>query len=209
MADELRNKSLQDLEKEKVQAEIDILKARLEKEFPDEKPPGRFDKVADFAQKWSAFVLGTVTLISAVFGIFLPLSEYLAEQKRALEYELNENMIGFVNDLQVDSLASRGVVMLSYYEENSLRILLFYLESSNIGNFQNKIIETTNLIYLKRNSNVMEEVTYRLRNNFDLMRAEFISSGNKKINSTRQLAVRNYINLIKGLKLEPKDQEEN
>ena len=193
----LSDSLLQDeqLEKEKIQAEINILEAQLKKEYPDEKPPGKLDKLASFAQKWSAFILGSVTLISAVFGVFLPLSEYLAEQKRALEYELNENMIGFVNDLQTDSLASRGVVMLSYYEENSLRILLFYLETSSMGNFQNKIIETTNLIYMKRSSNVLGEITFRLRNNFELLKDEYISSGTNKVNSTRQLAVRNYLNL--------------
>ena len=107
----LDSKSIQDLEKEKLQAEIDILNARLEKEYPDETPPSRFDKLASFAQKWSAFILGAVTLFSAVFGVFVPLGEYLDERRKALEYELNENMIGFVEDLNSDSenIANRGV----------------------------------------------------------------------------------------------------
>ena len=96
MAEDLDKKSIEQLQKEKLQSEIDILRARLEKEYPDNNPPGFFDKIADFARKWSAFILGSVTLISAVFGVFVPLSEYLDESRRALQYDLNENMIGFV-----------------------------------------------------------------------------------------------------------------
>jgi hypothetical protein len=125
------NKSIQDLEKEKLQAEIDILKAQLATEYPiKDKETGWFEKVAIHVKGWSAFILGAVTLISAVWGVFLPLSEYLVEQRRVLEFQLNQNMIGFVDDLNSEdpAVANKGVMMLSYYQENSIPILLFFLE---------------------------------------------------------------------------------
>ncbi len=202
-------KSLEQLEKDKLQAEIDILHARLRKEFPDEKPPGWMDKLAGFAQKWSAFILGTVTLISAVFGIFVPVSEYLAEQRRALQYELNENMIGFVNDLTNDSLANRAVVMLSYYEVNSIPILLFYLETTTFyqNDFRAKLIETISTIYSdSRNDEILDLIINKMNNNFQRIQDDFVNTQGQEINGARRQAMLNYIHLINGMKLSHRDR---
>ncbi|MEJ2595787.1 MAG: hypothetical protein P8100_11840 [bacterium] len=203
-------KSLEQLEKDKLQAEIDILHARLLKEFPEEKTPGWTDKLAGFAQKWSAFILGTVTLISAVFGIFVPVSEYLAEQRRALQYDLNENMIGFVNDLTNDSLANRAVVMLSYYEVNSIPILLFYLETTTFyqNDFRTKLIETISMIYADtRNDEILDLIIVKMDNTFQRIQDDFLNSEGQEINGARRQAMLNYIHLINGMKLSHSDQK--
>jgi len=209
MAEDLDKKSIEQLQKEKLQSEIDILHARLAKEYPDDDPPGFFDKIADFARKWTAFILGSVTLISAVFGVFVPLSEYLDESRRALQYDLNENMIGFVKDLNSDSteLANRGIMMLSYYEMNSIPILLFYLEGSqnNQKEFRLKIIETIDLIYAdSKSSEIIEMVLVRLENN--LGRLKIINrNGKERINADVLRYVYNYIELLNGLRLDNND----
>ena len=210
MDNDLAGKSLEHLEKEKLQAEIDILHARLKKEFPEDKPPGWGDMLAGFAQKWSAFILGTVTLISAVFGIFVPVSEYLAEQQRALQYDLNENMIGFVNDLNNDSLANRAIVMLSYYEVNSIPIMLFYLESSTYfqKEFRSKLIETIGMIYAEtRNPEILDLIMVKMDNTFERIKDDFLGSQGQEINPTRKQAMVNYLELIKGIKLGDADRD--
>jgi hypothetical protein len=211
MATDLNNKSLEQLQKEKLQGEIDILHARLASEYPEEKTPGFFDKLAEFARKWSAFVLGSVTLISAIFGVFVPLSEYLDASRRALSYDLNENMIGFVNDLSSDSaeLANRGIMMLSYYEMNSIPILLFYLEgSSNFQKpFRTKIIETIDLIYSRSSGGEIEElIVGNMQKNLQKLK-EFDINGESKINSNSLRILYNYMDLIKGIKFSDRDLE--
>lgn len=205
----LDKKSIQDLEKEKLQAETDILRARLDKEFPDEKPPTRLSRLAEFTRNWSAFILGSVTLFSAVFGVFVPLSQYLDERRKALEYDLNENMIGFVEDLNSDSLAisTRSVMMLSYYEVNSIPILLFFLESSKDTEFIDKISETIGLIYSdNRGTEIVEVVLRRIQNNFDEIKDEFSQTGS--VNDKRRLALLNYLELMDVLKLRKPDQKD-
>lgn len=204
-----KNKSLEQLQKEKLQGEIDILHARLAAEYPEEKAPGFFDKLADFASKWSAFILGSITLISAIFGVFVPLSEYLDASRRALSYDLNENMIGFVNDLSSDSseLANRSIMMLSYYEMNSVPILLFYLEGS--GNlqkpFRTKIIETIDLIYSKsRGDEIPELIIGNMQKNLNKLK-ELDINGEERINPNSLRVLYNYMDLIRGIKFSEND----
>jgi hypothetical protein len=205
----LDNKTHELLEKEKLQAEIDILHARLEKEFPDEKPPGFMDKLAGFANKWSSFVLGAVALFSAVFGVFVPLSEYLDEQRKALEYDLNENMISFVDGLNSEdpSVARRSIMMLSYYETNSIPILLFFMEDSrnNQNEFRKKIIETIGLIYADTgDKSIIEKILVRIQSNFN----QLIEGKNGTIDTRRLTPLYNFFELINGMDLSDSDREE-
>lgn len=205
----LDNKTHELLAKEKLQAEIDILHARLEKEFPDEKPPGFMDKLAGFANKWSSFILGAVALFSAVFGVFVPLSEYLDEQRRALEYDLNENMITFVDGLNSEdqSVARRSIMMLSYYETNSIPILLFFMEDSRNDQkeFRRKIIETIGLIYSDTgDENIIEKILVKLQSNFN----QVIEGRNGTIDTRRLAPLYNFFELINGMDLSDSDREE-
>ncbi len=206
--------SIQDLEKEKLQAEIDILKGQLAKEFPEEKEksPGWFEKISVHAKGWSALLLGAVTLFSAIWGVFVPLSQYLDEQKKALEFALNENMIGFVEDLNdsVPAIANRGVMMLSYYEMNSVPILLFFLETSenNQEEFREKIIETIALIYSgDRGTKIVDGVALRIMNSFNQIVEEHTFQDGQ-INNNRRVAILNYLELIEGLKLRSHDRNQ-
>jgi hypothetical protein len=206
------NKSIQELEKEKLQAEIDILKARLAKEYPEitEEKPGWFERASNYAGKWSALILGAVTLISAIWGVFLPLSEYLVEQRKALEYELNENMIGFVDDLNSDSaaIANRGVMMLSYYETNSIPILLFFLEGSRNEQevFRDKIIETIGLIYEdSKASGIMDVILIKLENSFAEIEKDYFDS-TTGIDGADRRALFNYMDLVNGMNLRSGDK---
>ena len=211
MANDLGNKSLEQLGKEKIQAEINILEARLEKEFPDEKPPGRLGRLADFARKWSAFVLGSLTLTSAIIGVFLPLGQYLEEKRKALEYDLNENMIGFVDHLDSDSsaLANRAVMMLSYYEVNSIPILLFFLEISEDDkiDFRRRIIETIDLIYSdERGNEIVGLIMVRMQNNLSQLKMRS-DSDKEKVDSKKLMALYNFIGLIKVMELRSSDKK--
>lgn len=203
MANDQGNKSLEQLQKEKVQAEINILEARLAKEFPDEKPRGRLGRLADFARKWSAFILGTVTLISAVFGVFVPLAEYLDERRNALKYDLNENMISFVDNMMStdQDTVNRGVMMLSYYEINSIPILLHFLSKSESSENRQKITENIHWIHFDNSrNNIVEMVLGRVQYNFEKLKS-LNDMGDYSIDDPSQLAIQNYIELLKVLKL--------
>lgn len=195
------NKSIHDLEKEKLQVEVEILKVQLAKDLPDVKPKKWFDKLADFARKWSALMLGTVTLISAIFGVFIPLSEYLDERRNALKYNLNENMIGFVDDMMSDDdeTANRGIMMLSYYEINSIPILLYFLSRSESEESTKKIIENIHWIHFDNSNNtIVEMVMGRMQFNFEKLKVT-TEEGELRIDEEGQTAVQNYIDLIKVL----------
>lgn len=209
----LDKKTLQDLEKEKLQAEVDILKAQLAAEYPDARSPKWYDKLAMFARKWSAFILGSVTLISAIFGVFIPLTQYLDERRNALKYDLNENMIGFVEDLSSDDPkeAQRGIEMLGYYEMNSIPILLYTLskeekpENDNMNSLRSKIIENIHWIHFdnKRND-IVEMVMGRIHYNVDKLK-EQNEEGNYVLNQVSLRAIVNYIDLLKVLKLSSRE----
>lgn len=199
----LEKLSVEDLEKEKLQAEIDILKARLSKEYPDDKPRGRFDKLAGFARKWSAFILGTVTLISAIFGVFVPLAQYLEERRNALKYDLNENMIGFVDDMMSGNPDSvnRGIMMLSYYEINSVPILLYFLSKSDQRVEKQKMIENITWIHFDNPGNdIVEMVMGRMQYNFEKLKIRD-NDGDYFVDNAPQRAIFNYVDLLKELKL--------
>lgn len=208
------NFSLQDLEKQKLQAEIDILRAKLATEYPlkDEGNTGWVARLAIHVKGWSAFILGAVTLISAVWGVFVPLSEYLVEQRKALEYELNENMIGFVDDLNSEdpAIANRGVMMLSYYEVNSIPILLFFLEGS--GNekeeFREKIVETISLIYVDSgDKSIMEIILRKMQGLFEETIVNYGITENE-IDQKKRIAILNYLDLISKMNLTSTDRDE-
>lgn len=207
MANDLGTKSLEQLEKEKIQAEINILEARLDKEFPDEKPEGRLGKIAGFARKWSAFILGTVTLISAVFGVFVPLAEYLDERRNALKYDLNEIMISFVDNMMSTDpdTQNRGLMMLSYYEINSIPILLHFLSKLDNSESRQKITENIHWIHFDNpGNNIVEMVLGRVQYNFEKLKS-ISSSGDFSIDDGAQRAIQRYIDLLKVLKFSSKE----
>lgn len=203
----LEKVSIENLEKEKLRAEIDILNARLETEYPDkeEKKEGWFSKASVHAGRWSAILLGAVTLFSAIWGVFLPLSEYLGEQQRALEFQLNTNMIGFVDDLNSEdpTIANRGVMMLSYYEENSIPILLFFLEGTQNDQeeFREKIIEAIALIYEdSSNDGIMEIILTKMENTFAEIKDGY-KKNNGLIEAPKRRALLNYMELVSKMNL--------
>ena len=209
----LDKKSIQDLEKEKLQAEINILKAKLKSEYPVNEPEGYFNRVAGFAQKWSAFILGSVTLISAIWGVFVPLSEYLDARRNALEYNLNENMIRFVkglNSYDTDT-AKQSVMMLSYYETNSIPILLYYFENSEIDydvDLRAKIIETISMIYDgNKNKKIIEEIIRGINISFDNLKTTG-SEGNQMINEQKRNALGYYMEMLPRMKLTDRHKSE-
>jgi hypothetical protein len=209
-ADKLNNKTIEQLENEKLQAEIDILHARLAKEFPEEKRQRWYDKLAEFARKWAAFVLGTVTLISAIFGVFVPLAEYLEERRNALKYALNENMIGFVDDMMSGDTekVNRGIMMLSYYEINSIPILLYSLSESESGATRQKIIENIHWIHFdNKNNGIVEMILGRMQYNFEKLKV-VNSQGELEVFGASQVAMQNFIDLLKVLKLSNSECED-
>lgn len=191
-------KSLEDLQKDKLVSEIKLLEARLKSDFPATIKKRKADIVADFIKKWAAVILATATVISAILAIFFPLSSYLTEKKKALEYELNENMIEFVNDLNNDSLADRGVMMLSYYEANSIPILLFHLENceNDQKDFKNRIIVTLTKIYINnKKTDLVGKVMTNIDIIFDQIKFEN-EDGELAINPRKQRAIHNYLDLL-------------
>lgn len=209
----LEKVSITDLEKEKIQVEIDILKAQFEKDFPKRVHKKRLEQLSEFSRKWIAVILAGATLISAILGVVIPLNDFLVEQRKKLEYELNGDMIGFVDALSSDDekKAKEGVMMLSYYETNSIPILLFYLENSEVIEdevLRKKIIETISMIYANNKSKkIIKEISQGIRTSFDHLKTTD-DRGGQVINLNKRYALGYYLELLNTMKLNSRHQDD-
>jgi hypothetical protein len=162
---------LEDLQKEKLQAEINLIKARIKKDYPEAKPLGRLDKIAGFFKKWNAVILALIAVGGGFWGVFSPVKKYFDEQSKSVQFTLNENMIAAMDSLSSTntSEAENAILVLSYYELNAIPVLLFNLERTNLENTEliSNYYETINLIYNRKRIGIVDRIVVKLEENFN------------------------------------------
>jgi len=175
-------KTIQELEKEKLQEEINLLRAKLSNEYPDAKPKSFWEKLSDFFRKWYSFILAVFAILGGFWGIFYPVKTYFNEQQKAVQYTINGNMIAALEGLESEGSASKenSIIILSYYDLNAIPILLNkYIESDyDDKNLQQDYIEAISLIYNRKQKEVMDRIIIKMRKNYNL---------NDKNNNTMRL----------------------
>ncbi|WP_436516328.1 hypothetical protein [Ekhidna sp. To15] len=150
---DLKERELQIIQ---LESENELLRLEIESKS---KRPSKTDRFTGFFKKWAGVIVTFFSLIGGLWGVFLPIKSYYEEKSKQLQYELNGSMISIVEGLyDKDPIKKNGaVVLLSYYEENALPILLHNLETSD--ETENEVITTVSKIYKRKSATVFNELT--------------------------------------------------
>ena len=120
-------KTLQDLEKEKLKVEIELLKQNLKK---DDEKKNRWEIIGNLIHKNIALLLAIISVIAAVIGVIIPVNDYFEAKKKEMIPTLNSEIIDLVDKLNdsVEREQEKATVMLSYYGLDAVPVLLYRLE---------------------------------------------------------------------------------
>jgi hypothetical protein len=164
------NKSLEEIQKEKIQAEINLINAKIRKVYPESRPMSRFGKVAEFFKQWYAVILALIAVFGGFWGIFAPVKSYFNERNKAVQYELNANMIDAMGKLDSADMNLQGnaIMVLSYYDLNAIPIFLDKLVKTDPGDtyLQQKYIEAIKLIYKRKRADIVDKITSKMDYSF-------------------------------------------
>jgi hypothetical protein len=163
-----KEKSYQDLEKEKLEIEINFLNHNLEKdknEFLRSKKPG------EIIRKNISVLLAAISVVGAILGIILPLNNYFMERRKELLPKLNGEIIDLVKTLN-DSSASEitqedNTIMLTYYGMNAIPVLLSRLERSKNQAEANRLINAIKKIHEENSIGVTDKIFYSFKEQFN------------------------------------------
>jgi hypothetical protein len=122
----LSEMTFQQLEKKKLIAEITKIEEEIAK---GKKQGGWFEKVISFLEGRIAIVITTITAAVTLAGLLISLNEQLEKQNIL---QLNEQMIGFINDLDENDVKKieRAQGYLVYFGKDAIPILLFRIEAN-------------------------------------------------------------------------------
>lgn len=119
----------EELEKKKLQAEIDEIELRIESD------QGKIDSerknaLKDNIRRWTALVMGFITIISGIVAIWINSSTFLAQKKKEYEFNINREMIILVQQLSSGKKYERdnAAILLSAFEKDAVPILLNNLD---------------------------------------------------------------------------------
>lgn len=164
------DKSLEEIQKEKIQAEINLINARIRKVYPESRPMSKFGKVAEFFRQWYAVILALIAVFGGFWGIFAPVKSYFSERNKAVQYELNANMIDAMGKLDSADMNVQGnaIMILSYYDLNAIPIFLDKLVQTDPGDTyrQQKYIEAIKLIYKRKHADIVDKITSKMDYSF-------------------------------------------
>jgi hypothetical protein len=167
--DKVRMKNLEELQQEKLMAEINLINAKIKKEYPESKPLSRFARISLAFKNWYAIILAVIAVSGGFWGIFAPVKSYFKEQNKAVQYVLNENMIKAMEKLDLEEGINRdnAIMILSYYDLNAIPIFLDKLVSTDFEeeknlNLQQKYIEAINLIYKRNRTDIVNKIIIKM-----------------------------------------------
>jgi hypothetical protein len=174
--------------------------------------PGSKHPISETIKNWTAITLGIISVAAGIWGILGPVKEYIEERKNHLTYELNDNMITFVNDLRSDStqLKEQALIMLMYYEKNALPILYYKLEKtrkSDDGIFVDQLVDAINGIYNKIRKAIVNEIFVRCDNIYYNLFKYDETFKKELLNKTLYNAITNYSYLLGKLDLTRQDKK--
>ncbi|WP_421765503.1 hypothetical protein [Ekhidna sp.] len=191
----------QSLANKKLEVEIQLLEEQLsEKRKP--KSISKLEIINSWIKRWSVTILTLVSIIGGVWGLILPIKSYYDERSKALKYTLNSQMVQLVNGLKTEEEVEESIMMLQYYEMNSLDILLFKLERAGSDTLlRNNISVAVNNIYKKNHPECIEPLA---SNALRHLRKSYV---NKTIVESPFRALMNYIYVINELECDGSDQK--
>ncbi len=98
----------------------------------------RFDyEVKEKNKKWSklltanSFLGYILALMIASFQVMNPIANYFKERSARYRFQLNSEMISLINSEKDSETRLRAATMLTYYNYNSIPILLYFMESGD------------------------------------------------------------------------------
>jgi hypothetical protein len=157
------SKPFDELKKEKLQAEIDLLNKRIEKDYAEVKSLTRSERITAFVKKWYGFILALITVFGGFWTIYFPVQSYFDSQRKALHYSLNDEMIKAIDSLTSlnQITVEKSILILSYFESNAIPILVFNIERSDgtsLENYYSAIRE----IYKQNSTDIVETIIERM-----------------------------------------------
>lgn len=156
--------SINELRKNKLSADAAYFEA-LAEEMHVSKPKPSKAGLSDKVKKSTGIILSIVSVVAAIWGVIVPINGFIEEKKSMLRYELNSQMIGLVQglDSDIDAIAERSILLLSYYERNSLPILFYKLENVSYDNSPRLVINLIQTIsHIYESSNDSKEATIEM-----------------------------------------------
>ena len=150
-----KEKSVPDLEKEKLEIEIELLKQNLEKEKKASKK-----HIYEGIRKYTTLSLAIASVIVAFITIIFPVKDYFEEKKKALIPKLNNEIIDLVDSLYStkEKVQEKATVMLTYYGLDAVPVLLLKLEQTKNKSERDRLIQAIKNAYHKSPEGVMNEI---------------------------------------------------
>jgi len=190
----------EELEEQKLQAEIDLLRLQLEiekgkKDKEEKNKESKIEAAEKRIKNWLPLILTIVAIGAGLWGLFEPISNFVRERQRAYEVDWNEKMIGFVNDLSSEdqSKVNTAIMMLSAYELDALPFLLFKLEET-------RYTSTTEVDLIQRALRIIHDKTSLDKDKFNALilksAHQFFESGKGKKMNDMENKVDGLINYI-------------
>lgn len=117
--------------KSKQELENEILELRLK--IMDKVLTDKTNPKSSKLKGWAPVILTFVSIAAGLFGILFPSIKYINQQNDQYQFEFNMEMVAFANNLNSDNIMEReqAIMMLTYYEEDAVPILLHKLERIN------------------------------------------------------------------------------
>lgn len=192
------------MKEELVNRKLELEIETLEKQLEEEKKTS-LELFNEWIKRWSVTILTFTSIIGGVWGLIIPIKNYYDEQSRKLKYELNGQMVRFVDQLNNDSLQDQAIMMLQYYEMNAFDILAFRLERATNQNklrLRPAIADAMNSIYLKGHHEVIDqllELTGRTLRK--------VKTRAENINESKYRAFLSYVFVLNEIESNPKDSK--
>lgn len=160
-------------------------------------------------KKWSGTIIAVVSVCAGIWGLLFPINNYIQEKRSMLQYQINSQMVDLLVDLDSDSTAisDRSILLLSYYERNSLPLLFYKLERISYFSSENLV---TNLAVTI--ANIYESGTINKKATTAALQSQ-LEDQIQKIKTSDQIdhfyshAIYNLMVVIEHLRLDKKETE--
>jgi len=146
---------LQSLEKEKLEAEIQLLQNQVNRDSEENSRKQRLEKFKIVLP----IILTGVSILAGLFGILFPSLQYIKQQKEEYKFQFNSDMMQFISDLGSDDSdkSEQAIMMLSFYERDAIPVLLFKLERVKFDDKGTVINALKNIEELSEKDNLVIE----------------------------------------------------
>ena len=195
-----KEKSVPELEKEKLEIEIELLKQNLEKEKKESKK-----HFYEGIRKYTALSLTIASIIVAFVSIIFPVKDYFEEKKKALIPKLNSEIIDLVDSLYStnEKVQEKATVMLTYYKLDAVPVLLLKLEQTINKSERDRLIQAIKNAHRDSPEGVMNEIYSAMWEEFN---KNYLKYSPDEMHYVPKFS--NYFKLLKDLELSKKEKKE-